>query len=93
VLDAGKAPREEDIDNAMKRLESRDKEKFMTLIEYFKPKIFKRGMEKGLEQGLEQGRKERDIQMAKTLLLEGIDMDIISKTTGLSKEEIRKFYS
>ena len=93
VLDAGKAPREEDIDNAMKRLESRDKEKFMTLIEYFKPKIFQRGMEKGIEQGIEQGRKERDIQMAKTLLLEGIDIEIISKTTGLSKEEIRKFYS
>jgi hypothetical protein len=31
--------------------------------------------------------------MAKALLLKGVDIEIISETIGLSKEEIRKFYS
>jgi predicted transposase/invertase (TIGR01784 family) len=57
----------------------------MTLADHLKPEVFKRGVEKGIEKGR--------IEMAKTLLLEGVDTEIISKTTGLSSEEIKKFYS
>jgi predicted transposase/invertase (TIGR01784 family) len=45
------------------------------------------GLEKGLEQGLEQGRKERDIEIAKSLL-DVLDIETISIKTGLSIEEI-----
>jgi predicted transposase/invertase (TIGR01784 family) len=68
----------------------------MTLADHFKADLLK----KGIEQGIEKGWKERDIEaqkekigMAKTLLLKGIDIEIISETTGLSSEEIKKFYS
>lgn len=41
---------------------------------------------KGLEKGIEQGKKE----VAKSLLLANIEIEVISKSTGLTKEEIIK---
>jgi predicted transposase/invertase (TIGR01784 family) len=49
-----------------------------------------KGLEKGLEQGIEQGRKQRDIEMAKNLLLANVDILVISQTTGLSVDNIKK---
>lgn len=65
----------------------------MTLVDHFKAEVFKKGMAEGIEKGIEKGRKEEKIEMAKALLLKGVDIEIISETTGLSKEEIRKLYS
>ncbi|EKE10231.1 MAG: hypothetical protein ACD_16C00066G0008 [uncultured bacterium] len=42
------------------------------------------------DEGLEKGKRERELEIAKSLLLQGIDTDIIVSTTGLSKEEIEK---
>ena len=112
VAKKGKTLRQEELVKTIRKLESIDEEKFMTLGEYLKPEIFKMGIAKGIEKGIEKGiakgieksKKERDIEiakskqeerekMAKTLLLKGIDIEIISETTGLPKQEIRKFYS
>ncbi len=49
-----------------------------------------KGIEKGLKKGIEKGRKERDVAIAKTLLKQGVDIEIIIKSTGLSKKEIEK---
>ncbi len=48
-----------------------------------------KGIEKGLKKGIEKGRKERDVAIAKTLLKQGVDIEIIIKSTGLSKKEIQ----
>jgi predicted transposase/invertase (TIGR01784 family) len=52
------------------------------------------------ETALKKAEKEKEAvlkkakeEMAKTLLLQGIEIEIVSKTTGLSKEDIRKFCS
>ena len=42
--------------------------------------------EKGITQGIEQNK----IENAKKMLKEKLDIDLISKITGLSKEEIEK---
>ena len=51
-----------------------------------------RGMEKGIGIGVEKGKLEGKLEAAKTiaraLLASGIDLDIISKTTELSREQI-----
>jgi predicted transposase/invertase (TIGR01784 family) len=60
-----------------------------------------KGIEKGREEGLAEGRKEkevavekakheRNLEIAKTLLLQGVDIKTIAKATALSKEEIEK---
>lgn len=46
------------------------------------------GLKEGLEQGLEQGIKQRNIEIAKTLLKANISKDFIVQTTGLKIDEI-----
>lgn len=46
------------------------------------------GLEQGIKQGLEQGKKQQAIDIAKNLKEQNVDIDIICKTTGLTKEEI-----
>ena len=41
-----------------------------------------------MAKGLEKGKRENQIEVAKKLLENKIDIDIIIKTTGLTKEEI-----
>ena len=52
----------------------------------------KRGMDSGIKQGMAagiaQGKKESILETAKKFLKEKVDIDIISKCTGLTKEEI-----
>jgi len=101
MVGAGETPSQESFLQAVKKLETISEEKLMTLAEYFieryKPEVLKRGMEKGREEGreegLEEGRKVRDIEIAKSLLSKGISIEIISETTELPKEEIKKLLS
>ncbi len=46
------------------------------------------GRKEGRKEGIEEGRKERDIEIAKALKKNGISVEIIIQTTGLSKKEI-----
>ncbi|OQX28625.1 MAG: hypothetical protein B0D92_07915, partial [Spirochaeta sp. LUC14_002_19_P3] len=48
------------------------------------------GIMQGMEKGRMQGREEGIHQTAKNLRDTGISMDIISASTGLTAEEIRK---
>ncbi len=47
---------------------------------------FEKGREEGLREGLRQGKQ----QIAQSLLREGVDIDLIAKTTGLTREEIHQ---
>lgn len=52
-------------------------------------RLEKRGREKGIREGLEKGRKAL-IKSAKNLFKNGVSIEIISSSTGLSKEELKK---
>ncbi|MEW5766715.1 MAG: Rpn family recombination-promoting nuclease/putative transposase [bacterium] len=47
-------------------------------------------LKQGRKEGKEEGRKEKAIEVAKTLLGLGVDMEKISKATGLSLDEIKE---
>jgi len=49
-----------------------------------------KGIEEGEKRGVEKGKKEREIEIAKNLLLANMDIEFISKTTGLNVEEIEE---
>ena len=53
-------------------------------------KGLKEGIEKGMEKGMERGSKNKSIEIAANFKNLGIDIETISKATGLSKEEIEK---
>ncbi len=46
------------------------------------------GLKQGLQQGLEQGKIEQNKKIARNMIKEKIDKEVISKVTGLSIEEI-----
>jgi predicted transposase/invertase (TIGR01784 family) len=51
------------------------------------------GLEKGLEKGREEGREEGKIEMAKLMLLKGLDIVFISEVTGLDENTIKNLQS
>lgn len=51
---------------------------------------FEEGLEKGLKKGLEKGIEKGFEKVAKNLLSMGVDIDLIMKSTGLSREQIEK---
>ena len=53
-------------------------------------KMNKDGYDKGLKDGIEQGFEQGKIQIAKNLIAQNIDLEIIANVTGLSVEQIKK---
>ena len=71
-----------------KRRESRLNE--VSALSYAEEKGIQKGIEEGVKQGLEQGAKQRNIEIAKNLIQNGLDNELISKSTGLSIEEVEE---
>jgi len=46
------------------------------------------GLALGREEGMAQGRHEAMLEMAKSLLAAGVDLNVIQQTTGLSAENL-----
>lgn len=49
-----------------------------------------KGRAEGLAEGLAEGEKKRNLEIARNLLSKGLDIKLISETTGLSEKEIKK---
>ncbi|MDR0633384.1 MAG: hypothetical protein LBF91_00205, partial [Azoarcus sp.] len=67
-------------------------EKTMTIAEELKRMGRMEGMEKGLEkgrsEGLEEGRRSASLEIARAMLACGVDVGIVKKTTGLSRDDL-----
>jgi predicted transposase/invertase (TIGR01784 family) len=52
------------------------------------------GMEKGMKEGLEKGRAEgmnqRSLDIARNMLADGVDINLIMKYSGLTQKQIEK---
>ena len=92
---------DEDIEKARKKLEfisSDDKER--ASLEAIKEGLFdqyssfnigkKEGLKEGLDKGLKEGEKKGKIEIARNMLKDNVDINIISKYSGLNVEEINK---
>ena len=51
------------------------------------------GLAEGREEGLAEGKTEERLEIAKKMLKEGLSVDLICRTTGLSEEEVLKLKS
>ena len=79
-------------DSAIKILES-DKMEVELMVArnaFILEEMKDKAKEEGKEEGKEQGRQEEKLEIAKNMKSLGIDIDTISKATGLSKEDIIK---
>jgi len=59
-------------------------------IEKGREEGFEKGRDEGFEKGIGKGERKKAVEMAKKLKRKGIAIDIISETSGLSKEEVEK---
>ena len=48
------------------------------------------GMKKGMKKGMEKGKNERSLEIAKTMLADAVDINLIMKYSGLTQEQIDK---
>ncbi len=46
------------------------------------------GIEKGIEKGKEEGKEEANLNAAKILLANGVAINLIAKSTGLSRKKL-----
>ena len=51
----------------------------------------KKGFEKGIQKGIQKGAKAEKLQIAKNLLKNNVDIEIIIQSTGLTQTEIEDF--
>jgi predicted transposase/invertase (TIGR01784 family) len=64
------------IETIRRGLTEIDEDKIMTLAEQWK------------QEGLEKGRLEKELEIARSMILEGIDSQVIVKVTGLSQKQV-----
>ena len=53
-------------------------------------KGMKEGMEKGMKEGMEKGMNQRSLEIARNMLADGVDINLIMKYSGLTQEQIEK---
>ena len=67
-----------------------DKYKKREVDTYFFNRSIELDIKKAKEEGIKEGIKENKISMARNMKNDNVDVNIISKYTGLSIEEIEK---
>ena len=93
---AGIDPRYDHVLEAAKTNLVPDKERTQyfraMLSEYDKQDIgeayYEEGFEEGMEKGIEKGASQRNIEIAKSMLAERMEVSLISKLTGLPAEQV-----
>ncbi|MEW6095119.1 MAG: transposase, partial [bacterium] len=80
----------EEIRDAVKRISERGGEVTMTTAMKLMEQGLQQGLQQGMQQGLQQGEYRKAVETAKAMYLEGFNIEVIAKITGLSKEEIEK---
>ena len=81
----------EEIKEAMEELEEVSKIKQLRRIAELKDKAIrdeKNGLRHAKEEGIKEGKEEANMETARKLLKENVSIDVIIKTTGITKEQI-----
>ncbi|MDR2092711.1 MAG: ISNCY family transposase, partial [Azoarcus sp.] len=63
-------------------------EKTMTIAEELERIGLEKGRLEGRSEGLEKGRRSASLEIARAMLACGVDIEIVLKTTGLSREDL-----
>lgn len=74
--------------NKLERLNEDDKFRTDYNVELVRRKEINSARLDGYDDGYDDGAKAKEIEIAKNFLKDGISIDVVSKNTGLSIEEI-----
>ena len=87
VKDAKRASMEDDVVGLYDK-ELHEEKLRITELEEAREKGIATGMKQGMAAGIAKGKKESILETAKNMLKDNLDIEMISKYTGLSEEEI-----
>lgn len=60
----------------------------MTIAQQLEQKGIEKGIQLGVQRGIEKGRHEGKLEVARTMLANGIDRDSVMKMTGLTADDL-----
>lgn len=91
----------ENIKEAVEELEGMSKDEELRILAELREKgrrdeyaarqyAIKQGLEEGIKEGIKQGIEQEKIKTIKNMLAENMPVEVVSKVTGLTKEEIEK---
>ena len=72
------------------QLREEGRKEAMTMAEKLKEQGRLEGRQEGRQEGIERGEKLKALQIARNLVTQGLSAKIVSKSTGLSEEEIER---
>jgi predicted transposase/invertase (TIGR01784 family) len=77
--------------NKAKKIREKEREDKMPFIldREIDPR-YQEGVEKGIEKGKAEGIRKRNIEIAKTMIVQKLPLDMIISVTGLEKEVVEK---
>ena len=61
----------------------------MTLAERLRREGKQEGMQQGMQEGVQQGAELKQREIARTMLVNGLDESMVARMTGLSYEVVR----
>ncbi|CAI2156414.1 Putative transposase, YhgA-like [Serratia ficaria] len=63
-------------------------EELMTIAQQLEQKGIEKGIQLGEQRGIEKGRNEGKLEVARTMLANGLDRDAVMKMTGLTADDL-----
>ena len=60
----------------------------MTIAQQLEQKGIQKGIQLGEQRGIEKGRSEGKLEVARTMLKNGIDLNTVMKMTGLTEDDL-----
>ena len=63
-------------------------DELMTIAQQLEQTGIEKGLQLGEQRGIEKGRNEGKLDVARTMLQNGIDRNTVMKMTGLTEEEL-----
>lgn len=94
TLERGESTKSKEVIELFSKLFEERKEEVMTIADQLREQGKMQGIEIGIQkgrlEGIEKGRLAEREEVAKNLLLQGLDISIIENATGLSRKDLAK---
>ncbi|MEL5362095.1 Rpn family recombination-promoting nuclease/putative transposase, partial [Serratia ureilytica] len=96
IIQAGESANAEEFVRELALRVPQHEEELMTIAQQLEQKGIEKGIEQGIQKGIqlgeqrgiEKGRNEGKLEVARTMLANGLDRDSVMKMTGLTADDL-----
>ncbi|MBL0881682.1 Rpn family recombination-promoting nuclease/putative transposase [Serratia ureilytica] len=88
IIQAGESANAEAFVRELALRVPQHEEELMTIAQQLEQKGIEKGIQLGEQRGIEKGRNEGKLEVARTMLANGLDRDAVMKMTGLTADDL-----